>query len=58
MPNLASFPPTAALVMLTIANLAVMTTTTVLIWRLRDRLTRIERQRFVHAWHLRQLAPQ
>jgi eukaryotic-like serine/threonine-protein kinase len=57
-PNMASFPPIATLVVLTVASLAVMTTTTALVWRLRDRLTRIERQRFVHAWHLRQLAPQ
>ncbi len=57
LPRLADLTPTPTLVLLLLGTAALVVTPAVLVGRLRDSLEAAEKKLFLHAWHLRALAP-
>jgi hypothetical protein len=56
-PGAVDFPPTATLILLTMANVAAVIIGTVVVGHIRDRLAEAEHRIYMYAWHLRELVP-
>ena len=58
LPVMLRFPPVPTQVFLLVTNLSIIVSASVMLAKIRNTLTRIEEQMYVHTWQLRQLVPE